>query len=523
VDAATGQPIRRARVAIARTTQRDAYSTITTGEEGEFEFTNLVPGRYTLTAQHHGYLTQSFNQHEQFSSAIVVGPDLDSGHLLFRLASESSISGRISDEAGEPVRDAHVYLYQSGVANGKQGTRLNRQAVADEEGLYHFGHLHPGRYFVAVMANVWYGGHSSGTTFYGGYSFSDGTSGGMIVPAQGVYPEDRGPSPLDVAYPLTFYPSATEASDASPILLKAGDRYVADLLLQPLPALRLHIQAGVAAGTDGFKTRTVVLQSRLFDGQAISVPVEQRVLDSGDMEIAGVAPGHYQLEILNHGNDGFIHSGEISASNSGEINIEHGTASIPVTATVQTAPGTALPLQGYLQLLNSRTGEALTEQLSNAGEIQFKQGIGPGKYELSFNNNSDEFIKTASASGGVLSGRTLEVKGSGPVKLNLVVARGQAQVHGVVLRDEKPWAGAMVVLVPADPAHNQMLFRRDQSDSDGTFTLVSIVPGTYTVLAIENGWDLEWLNPAVLKPYLARGEAVQVEANGKYEVKVKVQ
>ena len=56
----------------------------------------------------------------------------------------------------------------------------------------------------------------------------------------------------------------------------------------------------------------------------------------------------------------------------------------------------------------------------------------------------------------------------------------------------------MVVLVPRDPEINRDLFRRDQSDLDGTFTLQNVVPGTYTVLAIDNGWDLDWSQPGVI-------------------------
>jgi hypothetical protein len=81
----------------------------------------------------------------------------------------------------------------------------------------------------------------------------------------------------------------------------------------------------------------------------------------------------------------------------------------------------------------------------------------------------------------------------------------------------------MIVLVPKDPANNLALFRRDQSDSDGTFTLPNIVPGPYTLLAIANGWDLEWASPVVLQPYLKAGEAVQVPGEGKLQVKVPVQ
>jgi len=95
-------------------------------------------------------------------------------------------------------------------------------------------------------------------------------------------------------------------------------------------------------------------------------------------------------------------------------------------------------------------------------------------------------------------------------------------VDGFALRDDQPFAGAMVVLVPHDPANNTPLFRRDQSDSDGSFTLPNVVPGLYTVIALANGWDLEWSNPAVLQPYLKSGEAVQVTGGGKLQVKVQV-
>src|SRR5207247_2091502 len=89
-------------------------------------------------------------------------------------------------------------------------------------------------------------------------------------------------------------------------------------------------------------------------------------------------------------------------------------------------------------------------------------------------------------------------------------------------KDDKPIDGVMVVLVPEDPEHNLVLFRRDQSDSDGSFNLAGILPGKYAVIAIENGWALDWNAPGVLQKYLAAGEPVQVAPNAKIELKVKV-
>jgi hypothetical protein len=81
----------------------------------------------------------------------------------------------------------------------------------------------------------------------------------------------------------------------------------------------------------------------------------------------------------------------------------------------------------------------------------------------------------------------------------------------------------MVVLVPANPADNYSLFRRDQSDSDGSFTLRDVVPGNYTAIAIENGWEIPWADPNALRPYLAKGTPVRVQGNGEYQIEVAAQ
>jgi hypothetical protein len=88
------------------------------------------------------------------------------------------------------------------------------------------------------------------------------------------------------------------------------------------------------------------------------------------------------------------------------------------------------------------------------------------------------------------------------------------------MRDDKPFAGAMVVLVPRDPNSNWALFRRDQSDSDGTSTLPELIPGPYTVIPLENGWDLDWAGPAVLQPCLKNGTPAEVTGEGTIRVKV---
>lgn len=93
-------------------------------------------------------------------------------------------------------------------------------------------------------------------------------------------------------------------------------------------------------------------------------------------------------------------------------------------------------------------------------------------------------------------------------------------VEGYAKQAGKGVAGAMVVLIPKHPDANRELFRRDQSDLDGSFSLRQVIPGTYTVIAIANGWDLDWSKPAVISRYIARGRTVVVPGQVSHPIQV---
>jgi hypothetical protein len=115
----------------------------------------------------------------------------------------------------------------------------------------------------------------------------------------------------------------------------------------------------------------------------------------------------------------------------------------------------------------------------------------------------------------VTSGHTLSVAAGASLQATAVLVSGVATVEGVAERSGKPASAAMVVLVPNDPEANLELFRRDQSDLDGSFALAQVVPGSYTILAIENGWDLDWAKPAVIESYRQHGQKIAVRENTK--------
>ncbi|HLW51476.1 MAG TPA: carboxypeptidase regulatory-like domain-containing protein [Candidatus Angelobacter sp.] len=510
VDADTAQPLAHARVSISSIARPDDSTVIVTSDDGRFLFAGLAPGKYVLSGQARGHLLQAFNQHDSFSSSIAVGPGLDSTGLIFKLPAEASISGTVVDEGGEPVRDANLSLYTTGLSAGLEATRVRNRTATNDEGAYHFSHLSPGHYLLVVSAQPWY------ARFIALASNNAATE----PPPPGEIAAQPGKSPLDLAYPITFFGGATDATAATEIHLARGERFTANINLQPVPAVHLRF----ATENDGTRGRSIVLEQHVLDGPPLPVPIENRFINQGVMEsLVGVAPGHYTMRTFMTGKNGAapVPSQEIDVGSNGGI--DNDETYVPVSAALAIDSGD-LPRQIRVNLLNKKSRQSASEAVGDQGEVVFKQGIRPGTYEVSLFNNQGTYLRSVSAEGARLSGRTLEVKAGASVRLKIAVGRGFGDISGIALRDGKPVAGAMVVLVPPDPAHNQVLFRRDQSDSDGTFGMKNVVPGNYTLVAIENGWDLEWMNPTVLRTYLARGNPVVVQSNAKVnDVKLAVQ
>lgn len=478
LDANTGQPVVHARVAIAPVAQRTNFTTVATGEAGRFLFTNLPPGKYTLTAQAHGYLLQSFNERERFSTAIAVGEGLDSTDLVFRLSPEGAVSGVVTDEVGEPVADAEVILYSTGIADGIEATRQRGKTTTDFEGSYHFGHLPPGRYLAAVIAHPWY--------------------------AQ----DQKAGSQLAMAYPVTFYGDATDAGSAAPIVLECGNKSTANIVLHPVPAI--HVPVAAVAGHP-------IFERSVLDGQP--VPIEETRVGLNLMFT--IAPGRYIVRDAGDGATSLAREIDIRDSDLGK---NQARSYVAVKANVQFEAGVSLEKSAlYLRLINKKTRQMFSERIASQGEINVKYGVPAGAYEVGIVDNSGLFLKNLSATGATATGRTIAIRSGARVHLMISVARGEGQITGTALLEGKPSAGAMIVLVPADPVHNQILFVRDESDSDGTFTLSRVIPGNYKLLAVKNGWELEWTNPSALKDYLKRGLAIEVQPNGKYDLKVDVQ
>jgi len=519
MDAITGQPLAHASVAINPTNSPntpnppDSGRVEITDEQGLFAFAAVPPGKYVLSARHRGYLAQMYQQHENFMTAIVVGPGLESENLIFGLRPGASISGDVVDESDDPVRHADVMLFHQFVAGGRRRTLQVRRANTNDEGRYHFSHLNPGTYFVGLLAQPWYAQH--GVRHRVNQANQDGNENGF----QPLIEQDQS---LDVVYPVTFFSNASELPGATPIALHSGDMAIADFRMRPVPAAHVLVRT---PATEPEQSTNVSVTQTVADNDTIWVPAQIQQIAPGLVEVSGVPQGRFNL-VLNtqQGNAAAHRSQKVQLENDAEVDVARSTSSLVVSGILRVEDGSPVPQPARVLLRNSSTGESAEESVSAAGEFSFKNSpVETGNYELIIIEPQGLFIRSLAAANAKTSGRSLEIATAQDVIVTINASKGNGRITGVALKKDKPAAGVMIVLAPLDLKSNPALFRRDQSDSDGTFTLNVVVPGRYTLMAIEDGWDLEWADPGVLQKYIAGGESVQITPNQKTEVSVKVQ
>lgn len=486
-NAATGEPVGRALVAILAESDSHAVATVVSDGEGHFAFAKLAAGKYQLTASKRGFRTSLYDEHEGFNTAIVTGPEQDPTHLDFRLTAGAVLHGVVTGDGGDPVDGARVMLFRRPRPRraGERSAHTDT-AMTDDTGAYEFANLPAGDYLLAVTATPWYALHKAA-----GRAQNEA--------------DDQGAA-LDVAYPVTYFDSTTEEASATAITLGPGGREEANINLHAVPALHLSIEAPRSA--EGRQMYRSLLQQNVF-GEAVSTDGGESVsrLKPGSVEFSGLAPGHYELTA---GDPPRIV--DLDATASQQVDLANAIPTAAVSGTLRMAGGMALPedAQVFLQAIDGPRGQASKQTQAHHGHFNFDE-VAPGDWTVlvEAGGKMQTVVSVGSKAGNLLTvrDRALNV----PVSLG----QGTTRIEGFARKDGKGFAGAMIVLVPRNLAALQALARRDQSDSDGSFALPEVVPGQYTIVAIEDAWELDWSQPEVIARYLQRGTAVTVtESSG---------
>lgn len=496
VNALNGQAIAGAELSIGVADRFDStMQKILTGNEGEFAFTVNETGKYLLIGQTNGFRRQSYEQHGAYNSAVVVGPHVSSENILFRLRPDGRILGTIVDPAQEPVQGAMIYLFRTDASgSGLRQTHEEGQTFSDDRGCYRFAHLEPGRYYVVVTAQPWY----------------------ASMAGNGASPDKTMP---EVTYPTTYYPGVTDMASASPITVNDGEDVTADFRMNEVSTVRLRLSH---FNKDLSKPRSASLEQKVF---GVSINEMQREIPVDDsLEIQGIPAGRYVLEIDSYDGTPTKRAMVLNLVGDEELDPDRAAVVPAIRGIVKMDGGLDLQQQAFVQLWNVRTNETLTSPINEKGEIGFEADyLTSGTYSVSAMVGFNSTIARLTATGAQVTGQSIQMTSGKPVQLEIVLSRTLSKINGIARKGGQPFPGAMILLVPENPEVNLSLFRRDQSDSDGTYTLRDVLPGRYKMLAIENAWDMEWANFAVLKPRLEHAQSIEVVPSKTYDSVLEVQ
>jgi hypothetical protein len=274
VAAETGSPIRRAQIDI---NSRDVQfnRSITTDAEGRYQLDSLPAGRYRLFVNKAGYVALEYGQARPFEAGKPL--DITAGEVLekidFSLPRGSAITGRITDEFGDPITDVQVQALRYQFVNGeRQLVNAGRAAHTDDLGAYRIFGLMPGDYIVRASMRP-------------------------NMPA--------GPRRTEVeptGYPGTYYPGVTDVSQAQTVTAALGQEL--NSVGFPLVPARLSRISGSVTGSDGRPLAGAMVMIRARGGNGLAALRMNimgggggQVRPDGTFELSNVPPGEYMLDV----------------------------------------------------------------------------------------------------------------------------------------------------------------------------------------------------------------------------------
>ncbi len=273
----TGAPVRRAQVRAMSVDGRGAGGGVTsTDANGNFELKELAAGRYNITAMKGGFVQGQYGQRRPGEPGTLI--ELSDGQTAekvnFVLSRGGVITGRIVDDAGEPVSGTQVmamrFQFMGGTRRLVPGGGEGSSDRTDDQGTYRLFGLAPGDYFVsAANRNM-----------------------------QFVMPEMNN-TELDGFAP-TYYPGTSSIGEATRITLRSGQE-MSGAHFQLISGRMARVRGRVLTSKGEPVGRSMLMlmpaDPMLGGGMGFSAANNAMVGADGAFQFANIAPGRYNLVV----------------------------------------------------------------------------------------------------------------------------------------------------------------------------------------------------------------------------------
>jgi protocatechuate 3,4-dioxygenase beta subunit len=147
-----GSPVRRARVMLSGPELRGGRSTVT-NDQGQFTFSALPPGRFTMTASKAGYVDVPYGAKRPGRPGtpiqLAAAQKMEGANIT--LPKGGVITGVVVDDSGEPAPGTQVRVMRYVMRTGEKTLQQAGQAQADDRGIYRIYGLQPGDYLISAV------------------------------------------------------------------------------------------------------------------------------------------------------------------------------------------------------------------------------------------------------------------------------------------------------------------------------------------------------------------------------------
>jgi hypothetical protein len=494
-----GRPLRRVQVRLGGELIPEGRTASTNGL-GKWEIRELPAGRFTLNFSRAGYLPAQYGQ-KRFGEPgrpIELGDGETMENLDSTLTHNGVITGRVYDEAGEPLAGANVMPLQMRFFNGRRRLVPTRgNASTDDSGQYRLGSLEPGDYYVyATSRETW---------------------------------ETEPPNVKTMGFMPTMYPSAISMSEAQRVRVRAGQEVAAIDI--PLVPGRASTVSGTAVNSQGMPLlgESVSLGVEIRGEQFMSFQggTSTKVNPDGTFVFRNVAPGEYHLTVRQTPTDRPMEAANVIVNVSGAdvdgVNIVTSAAGA-VTGRVTVEPGTPLPTA--LTRLSVRALPVERDTQSNFGSAPDNGRVREdGSFELKTVIGTNRLTVSPLPDGWAIrqidqNGRDLAAQPFDPQGQTLdgatVILTNRFPTVTAGLRDEKgaPTPDGVLILFPEDAvswAEDLRLIRTGRPGQNGTIVFKAVRPGTYLAAAVPSATSSQWNDPEYLESLRSQAKQVTIK------------
>src|SRR5262245_9293718 len=503
---ASGRPLRRAQIRVSAPELAGEPRTTNTDEAGLYELINLPAPRYTMIATRNGYLPLRHGQRRPLELGRPL--QLLDGQVIervdFVLPRMGVISGRITDETGDPIADVLVLPMRSPYsADPRQFVPIGPGPLVrtDEDGEYRLAGLAPGTYVV------------------------------MAQTAQRWPVDDAGSNVM--SYATTYFPGTTAIGDARRVTVGIGQE--TSRIDFPLSLARTARLSGTARDSRGRPFKQVMLAMELR-GEGIGLFGAAARVDvggEGRFTLLDVQPGHYKLQATTlqssgpgdgppefavlavdvngvdldnltlTGSTGGSVSGRIVADSGGLPDLNRVHLTVAERMMGQPEPlriGTFGPAAGFGRVEPHPDGTFTLDHVVGRARAEV---VLPDGWAL----------KAILHDGRDISDAPIELKsGERLDDVTIVLTRRVTTVAGQVLGGGgAPTSDGTVLVFAADRGkwfEQSRFVRAVRPDQDGRYQVAGLPPGAYQAIAIDDVEDGAWADPDYLEALRPSARAV---------------